>query len=231
MYIYTPLCTYWIALYRYVLVVIVPHVDIELEDNKQFISNIPRIPRFSFKASWFSRRRFLSLFTIFGHGGHLVRWRGTIQTNCQYRFDSKPYVKSGENLLKQFQRRQYGGCDGLLGFWISIILAIFGLEVILLLQWNFQLKSPKGSGGCQKLVFKMTAVAAILDFWSAKFYVLLIYKSFCCYNVSFNSNHQMVQKQTSKFALQYSGCGGHFGIPVRMILVTFTSAGWHVTLS
>ena len=43
MYIYTPLCRYWIALYRYVLVFIVPHVDIELEDNKQFILNIPRI--------------------------------------------------------------------------------------------------------------------------------------------------------------------------------------------
>ena len=42
MYIYTPLCRYWIALYRYVLVFIVPYVDIELEDNKQFISNIPR---------------------------------------------------------------------------------------------------------------------------------------------------------------------------------------------
>ena len=42
MYIYTPLCRYWIALYRYVLVFIVPHLDIELEDNKQFISNIPR---------------------------------------------------------------------------------------------------------------------------------------------------------------------------------------------
>ena len=43
MYIYTPLCRYWITLYRYVLAFIVPHVDIELEDNKQFISNIPRI--------------------------------------------------------------------------------------------------------------------------------------------------------------------------------------------
>ena len=40
--IYIPLCRYWIALYRYVLVFIVPHVDIELEDNKQFIWNIPR---------------------------------------------------------------------------------------------------------------------------------------------------------------------------------------------
>ena len=45
MYIYTPLCRYWITLYRYVLVFIVPHVDIELEDNKQFISNIPRIKK------------------------------------------------------------------------------------------------------------------------------------------------------------------------------------------
>ena len=46
MYIYIPLCRYWIALYRYVLVFIVPHVDIELEDNKQFISNIPSIDNF-----------------------------------------------------------------------------------------------------------------------------------------------------------------------------------------
>ena len=45
MYIYAPLCRYWITLYRYVLVFIVPHVDIELEDNKQFISNIPRITK------------------------------------------------------------------------------------------------------------------------------------------------------------------------------------------
>ena len=43
MYIYTSLCRYWITLYRYVLVFIVPHVDIELEDNKQFILNIPHI--------------------------------------------------------------------------------------------------------------------------------------------------------------------------------------------
>ena len=41
MYIYTPLFRYWIALYRHVLVFIVSHLDIELEDNKQFISNIP----------------------------------------------------------------------------------------------------------------------------------------------------------------------------------------------
>ena len=50
MYIYTPLCRYWIALYRHVLVFIVPHMDIELEDNKQFISNIPR--KFKKKLLW-----------------------------------------------------------------------------------------------------------------------------------------------------------------------------------
>ena len=53
MYIYIPLCRYWIALYRYVLVFIVPHMDIELEDNKQFISNIPRIAKLElFSADW-----------------------------------------------------------------------------------------------------------------------------------------------------------------------------------
>ena len=42
MYIYTPLGRYWITLYGYVLGFIVPHVNIQLEDNKQYISNTPR---------------------------------------------------------------------------------------------------------------------------------------------------------------------------------------------
>ena len=46
----------------------------------------------------------------------------------------------------------------------STILAIFDLEVILLLHCMFRLKLPNGSEGCQKLVFKMATVAAILDF-------------------------------------------------------------------
>ena len=33
-------------------------------------------------------------FTIFGHGGHLDKWRGTIPTNCNP-FDRRPNVKSG----------------------------------------------------------------------------------------------------------------------------------------
>ena len=42
MIIYTPLGRYWITLYGYVLGFIVPHVNIQLADNKQFISNTPR---------------------------------------------------------------------------------------------------------------------------------------------------------------------------------------------
>ena len=41
MYLYTPLCRPGINLYRYILAFIVPHVDIEIRDNKLFISNIP----------------------------------------------------------------------------------------------------------------------------------------------------------------------------------------------
>ena len=58
-----------------------------------------------------------------------------------------------------------------------------------------------------KTGFKMAAVVAISDFWSAKFIILLIYKSFCCYNVRVNSNHPTVQDQTSK--IDFQG-GGHF---------------------
>ena len=31
------------------------------------------------------------------HGGHLVRWCQTIQSNCQYPLDGRPHVKSGES--------------------------------------------------------------------------------------------------------------------------------------
>ena len=43
MYIDIPLCRYCITVYRYVLVLIVAHVDIEIQENKQFFSNIPCI--------------------------------------------------------------------------------------------------------------------------------------------------------------------------------------------
>ena len=40
---------------------------------------------------------------IYGQGGHLAQWHGTTQTNCQYPFDRKPNVKSGENRSRGFR--------------------------------------------------------------------------------------------------------------------------------
>ena len=61
------------------------------------------IPWFSPKASWFWRRRILSVFTIYRHGSHLVQWCETIWTNWQYPFDRRPNVKSGENCSSDFR--------------------------------------------------------------------------------------------------------------------------------
>ena len=55
------------------------------------------------KLSWFWRRRFLNVFTIYGHGGHLVQWPWTIWINWQYPFDTWPHVKSGENCSSVFR--------------------------------------------------------------------------------------------------------------------------------
>ena len=38
-----------------------------------------------------------SVFTIYGHGSQLVQWCRTIWTICQYRFNRRPHVKSGES--------------------------------------------------------------------------------------------------------------------------------------
>ena len=51
---------------------------------------------------------------------------------------------------KKQKKKQDGGFGGRLGFPIGTILTIFDLEVILLLQCKFQLKSPYGSGGYVK---------------------------------------------------------------------------------
>ena len=66
----------------------------------------------------------------------------------------------------------------------------------------------------------MAAMAAILDFYSAKFYlhVPLIYKPLCCYNVSLN-----LIIQWFKIDFQDGGCGRHFGFPFHSILATFIS--------
>ena len=73
----------------------------------------------------------------------------------------------------------------------------------------------------------------ILDIWSAKFYILLIYKSFCCCNISFNSNRKMVCSgaDVKEFFFQHGECGGHFGFPINTILAIYISIGLLVALS
>ena len=62
---------------------------------------------------------------------------------------------------------QDGGHGGHLGFPIGTILAIFDLQVTPMLPSKFGVNWPFGSGEEAKNIFKMAAMAAILDFRSA----------------------------------------------------------------
>ena len=67
---------------------------------------------------------------------------------------------------------QDGGCGSQLGFLIVIgtIIAEFDIDVVPSLQCKFWLKINQRIGKrCQKLIFTMVAVAAIMDFGSAQF--------------------------------------------------------------
>ena len=67
----------------------------------------------------------------------------------------------------------FNGVEPLWQSWISTILAHFDPEVILLPQSKFWLKETQRFGKrCRKLIFKMAAVAAILDFLSAHLAIL-----------------------------------------------------------
>ena len=62
------------------------------------------------------------------------------------------------------------GCHGgHLGIWTDTILAIFDLQVTLMLPSKFGVNWPFGSGEEAKKIFKMAAMAAILDFRSERF--------------------------------------------------------------
>ena len=92
MYIYTPLCSYWITLYRYILVFIVPHVDIELEDNKQFISNIPRMcSRMTIKQKWLIMICLPILIFLYEFGTSWNRTKTVLETGNTYTFVHHTY--------------------------------------------------------------------------------------------------------------------------------------------
>ena len=67
---------------------------------------------------------------------------------------------------KDFQDSRHGGH---LGFTISMILAIFDLQVPQMLPTKFQVNWPFGSGEEVKKIFKMAAMAPILVLRSARF--------------------------------------------------------------
>ena len=116
-----------------------------------FLSSRCCIQIFSLKVFLAPGKKVFKSFYHIWHGSHFVQWRGIFRTNCQYHFDRKPNMKPGETCSSDFGeediKKQDFDSGGDLGFPIGTIQAIFYLEVILLLQYTFQLKSPNGSGG------------------------------------------------------------------------------------
>ena len=103
-----------------------------------------------------------------------------------------------------------------LGFPISMILATVDLQVTSILPmsqlpFRFRRKSSKQ-------IFKMAAMAAIWDFLSERFELILIYKSLRCYLPSFESIGLSVQKKKRKIHFQD---GRHLGFPIGTILAIF----------
>ena len=67
----------------------------------------------------------------------------------------------------------------------------------------------------------MAAMAAILDFQSARFSLFLIYKSPRCFLASLEAIGLSVQEKKRKIDFQDGGHGGHLGFPIGKILAFF----------
>ena len=67
----------------------------------------------------------------------------------------------------------------------------------------------------------MAAMAAILDFQSARFSIFLIYKSPRCFLASLEAIGLSVQKKKRKIDFQDGSHGGHLGFPISTILAIF----------
>ena len=67
----------------------------------------------------------------------------------------------------------------------------------------------------------MAAMTAILDFQSAQFSLLFIYKSPRCFLASLEAIGLSVQEKKRKIDFQDGGHGGHLGFPIGSILATF----------
>ena len=67
----------------------------------------------------------------------------------------------------------------------------------------------------------MAAMAATLDFQSARFSLFLIYKSPQCFLASLEAIGLSVQEKKRKIDFQDGGHGGYLGFPIGMILAIF----------
>ena len=141
MYIYTSLCRYWITLFRFVLVFIVPHVDIEPEDNKQFISNIPRIYLcITFHLYWTRWQSF-------------IRFSATVMTHP---FDSTPIC-----VVQNWLARQYlPSCAAVATL---IFLCIEFIRVLILAMEMLSLFSNKACLSWAKLVGAFGTLLTLLS--------------------------------------------------------------------
>ena len=57
--------------------------------------------------------------------------------------------------------------------------------------------------------------------WISDWLYFSYFRSRGCYSVSFNSNRPKVWEEKSKIVFQDGGYGGHFGLPIGMILAIF----------
>ena len=134
------------------------------------------------------------------------RWSAWLQSwiSDQNNFSNGLSVQEKKRKI-DFQDGHHGGH---FGFPIRMILAIFYLQVNLMLPTKFQVKWPFSSGEeAKNRFFKMAANAAILDFRSKQFYLFLIYTSPRCLLPSFKSTGLTVQEKKQKMDSQ-DGCHG-----------------------
>ena len=101
---------------------------------------------------------------------------------------------------------QDGNCGGHLVFLIGAILAIFDLQVTLMIPTKFQVNWTPGSGKEAKIDFHH---GGHLGFPIETILAILIYQSPICFLPSFESIGLSIQKKKRKID------GGHLGFSIR----------------
>ena len=108
---------------------------------------------------------------------------------------------------------QHGNCGGHLVFLIGAILAIFDLQIILMILTKFQVKWPFGLGEEAKIRFSRWPPWHPSWIFDRNFYSYVDLPSPLCFLPSFKSTGLSVQKKKGKTDFQ----GGHLGFAIRTI--------------